>query len=212
MTDKIFPKDDLIGVVLMGGKSSRMGRDKSLLELNNQSLYKIAGQKLVIYCNQVFLSVNEKQKSENSYEYPCITDLYEAEGPIGAILSCMNKLETSILFLACDMPIIDSDDIKTLIEKRQKNHICTAFFHPEKQIYEPLFSIWETTSLPLLETYFANGNRSLQKFLHQQNIPKIKMPNPENFKNINHLEEWKSISENAYSDLKKYIQKPKDIF
>ncbi len=212
MTDKIFPNDDLIGVVLMGGKSSRMGRDKSLLELNNQSLYKIAGQKLAIYCNQIFLSVNEKQKAENTYEYPCIKDLYEAEGPIGAILSCMNKLETSILILGCDMPFISSDDIKTLIDKRNKNNICTTFFNPTEQIYEPLLSIWETTSLPLLETYFANGNRSLQKFLHQQNIPKMNMLNPENFKNLNHLEEWKSMSENAYSDPKKYIQKPKDIF
>ena len=212
MTDKTFPNDDLIGVVLMGGKSSRMGRDKSLLELNNQSLYKIAGQKLAIYCNPVFLSVNEQQKSENSYDYPSITDRYNEEGPIAAILNCLLVMDKPILFLACDMPFIDSDDIKTLIEKRHKNHICTTFFNPTEHIYEPLFSIWEMTSLPLLETYFENGNRSLQKFLHQQNIPKTNMPNPENFKNINHLEEWKSMSENAYSDPKKYIQKPKDIF
>ena len=212
MTDKTFPNDDLIGVVLMGGKSSRMGSDKSLLELNNQSLYKIAGQKLAIYCNQVFLSVNEQQKSENNYDYLSITDRYNEEGPIAAILSCLLVIDKPILFLACDMPFIDSDDIKTLIEKRHKNHICTTFFNPTEQIYEPLLSIWESTSLPLLKTYFENGNRSLQKFLHQQNIPKTNMPNPENFKNINHLEEWKSMCENAYSDPKKYIQKPKDVF
>ncbi|HMR86720.1 MAG TPA: molybdenum cofactor guanylyltransferase [Saprospiraceae bacterium] len=199
MTNKIFPNDDLIGVVLMGGKSSRMGRDKSLLEIEDQPLYKIAGQKLSIYCNQVFLSVNEQQKAENTYEYPCITDQYEAQGPIGAMLSCMHKLEKSILFLACDMPFISSDDIKTLIDKRDKNHICTSFFHPEKQIYEPLLSIWETASLPLLETYFANGNRSLQKFLGQQNIHKLNILNPENFKNINHYDEWKMISEQQKS-------------
>ena len=197
MTDKIFPNNDLIGVVLMGGKSSRMGTDKSLLEIEDQPLYKIAGQKLSIFCNEVYLSVNEKQKAENTYKYSCIKDLYEAEGPLGAMLSCMDKLETHILFLACDMPFISKDDIETLIEKRHKNHICTAFFHPEKQIYEPLLSIWETASLPLLEMYFENGNRSLQKFLHQQNIPKINIPNPENFININHPDEWKLILENG---------------
>lgn len=199
MTDKTFISDDLIGVVLMGGKSSRMGTDKSLLKIDDQPLYKIAGHKLSLYCNQVFLSVNEKQKAENTYEYPCITDLYEAEGPIGAILSCMNKLKTSILCLACDMPFISSDDIKTLIDKRHNNHICTAFFHSQKQIYEPLLSLWETASLPLLETYFENGNRSLQKFLHQQNIPKMNITNHDNFKNINHLDEWKLILERVGS-------------
>jgi len=194
MTDNIFPNDDLIGVVLMGGKSSRMGTDKSLLEIDNQPLYKIAGQKLALYCNQVFLSVNEKQPIENNYDYSCITDRYEGEGPIGAILSCMDKLETPILFLACDMPLINHEDIANLIKTRNKNQICTTYFHPKQQIYEPLLSIWETASLPVLETYFASGNRSLQKFLHQQNVPKINMPHPENFININHADEWKLIS------------------
>ncbi len=199
MTEKKFPNDDIIGVVLMGGKSNRMGRDKSLLEINNLPLYKIAGQKLALYCNQIFLSVNEHQKTENSYDYPSITDRYEDQGPIGAILSCMDKLETPILFLACDMPFISIDNIKTLINKRNKNQICTTYFNTARNMYEPLFSIWETTSLSLLETYFANGNRSLQKFLHQQNIPKINMPNPENFQNINHADEWKLILERVGS-------------
>jgi molybdenum cofactor guanylyltransferase len=194
MTDYIFPNDVITGVVLMGGKSSRMGKDKSLLEINNQPLFKIAGQKLAHYCNQVFLSVNEHQKIENTYEYPMITDTHEGQGPIGAILSCMDKLETPILFLACDMPLINQEDIANLIKTRNKNQICSTYFHPKQQIYEPLLSIWETASLPVLETYFASGNRSLQKFLHQQNVPKINMPHPENFININHPEEWKSIS------------------
>lgn len=194
MTENIFPNDFLTGVVLMGGKSSRMGKDKSLLELNNQPLYKIAGQKLALYCNQVFLSINEYQTTENTYDYPYITDRYEGEGPIGAMLSCLYKIETPILFLACDMAFISKDDIKTLINKRNRNNICTTFFHPTREMYEPLFSIWDPTSKSVLETYFALGNRSLQNFLHQQNIPKINMSIPENFKNINHPEDWKSIS------------------
>lgn len=194
MTENTFPNDDLIGVVLMGGKSSRMGMDKSLLEIDNQPLYKIAGKKLAFYCNQVFLSVNEKQPTENNYDYPYITDRYEGEGPIGAMLSCMDRIEGPILFLACDMPYISENDIKALINLKNKNNICSTYFHPQREMYEPLFSIWEPNSKTVLEPYFASGNRSLQRFLHQQNVPKINMPNPENFININHPDEWKMIS------------------
>jgi len=186
--------DTIAGVVLIGGKSSRMGKDKALLEINNQPLYKIAVKKLLPFCNQVYLSVNKNQNSENTYEYPTIIDQYESQGPIGALLSCMNEIDDSpLLVLGCDMPFLTDKEINLLLSNRNRNQICTTFYNAQSNIYEPMLSIWESHARHVLESYFKAGHLSLQKFLRQQDIHKINTPEESNFSNINYPEEWKTI-------------------
>ena len=190
----ILDTDNIVGIVLIGGQSSRMGQDKASLEINSLPLYKIAAQKLQPLCHQVYLSVNKNQHTKNTYEYPTIIDQYEAQGPIGALLSCMQAIEDApLLVLACDMPFITDSEITTLLQQRNLNQICTTFYNTTSHYYEPMLSIWEPRGKHTLQAYFEAGNLSLQKFLIQQNIPKINIPEASNFSNINHPEEWKSI-------------------
>ncbi len=194
MKDIILDTDKIVGIVLIGGQSSRMGQDKAALEINSLPLYKIAAQKLQHLCHQVYLSVNKNQHTKNTYEYPTIIDQYEAQGPIGALLSCMQAIEdVPLLVLACDMPFLTDNEIALLLSNRNHNQICTTFYNTTSHYYEPMLSIWEPHGKHTLQAYFEAGNLSLQKFLLQQNISKINIPEESNFSNINYPEEWNMI-------------------
>jgi molybdopterin-guanine dinucleotide biosynthesis protein A len=52
---------DMTGVVLIGGKSSRMGEDKAMMVYKEQPLYKIAAEKIAPFCDKIYLSANHDQ-------------------------------------------------------------------------------------------------------------------------------------------------------
>ena len=109
----------LYGLVLLGGKSTRMKRDKASLEYHgkNQSLY--AYELLVPFCEKVFFSIRPGQANLESVEgYPHIYDLgpYTDIGPLGGILSALTQIpETAWLVLACDLPFMDAATLKNLL-------------------------------------------------------------------------------------------------
>lgn len=181
------------GLVLIGGKSSRMGTDKSRLIMDKKYLYQIAADKLIPYCHRVFLSVNNQQAASQRFDYPVILDNYPESGPVGAILSCFENVHPSILVLAADMVSITSDDITALmdIHTNDKNN-CTMFYNDRTNHYEPLLSLWEKTMYSELKKYFDEGGRSLQKFLNQQSINLYYIKDYAHFKNVNTPEDWLS--------------------
>jgi len=163
---------DLIGLILMGGKSSRMGQDKAMLLLHDKPLYVHALNKLSKICANIYLSTNSKISKKYTFNHPEIVDIYDNQGPLGAILSAFETLKSDIIILACDMPFIDDKTIEELLSLRDLNAPCTMFYCHEQNHYEPMLSIWEYALVLELQTYFSNGGRSLQKFCENHNIAK----------------------------------------
>jgi molybdopterin-guanine dinucleotide biosynthesis protein A len=198
---------NLIGVILMGGKSSRMGTDKSqlLFSLRNnsadggitqtdkeQTLAQLAYSKLACYVNKVYFSINESQESlglEN-----VIVDDYEAEGPLSGIISALKHTQNSILVLGVDMPLITKQSIKNLIKHRNWDLLTSTYYNEVTLKWEPMLSIWEIETLPCLEEYFNNGGRSIQKFLNQYGNQRVPIKDVKEFTNVNTMEEYKKIS------------------
>jgi molybdopterin-guanine dinucleotide biosynthesis protein A len=198
---------NLIGVILMGGKSSRMGTDKSqlLFSLRNnsadggitqtdkeQTLAQLAYSKLACYVNKVYFSINESQESlglEN-----VIVDDYEAEGPLSGIISALKHTQNSILVLGVDMPLITKQSIKNLIKHRNWDLLTSTYYNEVTHKWEPMLSIWEIETLPCLEEYFNNGGRSIQKFLNQYGNQRVPIKDVKEFTNVNTMEEYKKIS------------------
>ena len=197
----------LKGVVLMGGQSSRMGQDKSQLLFslrynsaegritqtdNRLTLAELAHSKLKCYVDDVHFSINKSQKDlglENT-----IVDEYEGEGPLSGIISALKATQASIVVLGVDMPLITKQSIKSLIQQRNWDLLTTTFYNNQSNTWEPMLSIWEYETLPCLEEYFDNGGRSIQKFLNQFGNQRVTIPNPEEFTNVNTMEDYKTIS------------------
>src|SRR5690606_12491769 len=100
--------------------------------------------------------------------YPTSPDTYTDLGQYGAILSAMAKHPGSAwLVVACDMRLIDEDEIKHLISQRNPGKLATALLNPENDLPEPLAAIWEPASrarlLELLEQGVTCPRKALIK-------------------------------------------------
>lgn len=204
---------DLVGIVLMGGQSSRMGTDKSQLDIplsilrynsnkigitqndkerdKSSTLLELAHSKLKCYVDEVHFSINKNQESlglENT-----ILDEYEGEGPLSGIISALRATQSSILVLGIDMPLITKQSIKKLIQNRNWDLLTTTYYNDQTHTWEPMLSIWEIETLHCLEEYFNNGGRSTQKFLNQYGNQRVAIANPEEFTNVNTMEEYRSL-------------------
>jgi molybdopterin-guanine dinucleotide biosynthesis protein A len=183
----------LTGLVLCGGNSSRMGTDKSKLKLHGKSLDEIAQANLQPFCDKVVFSINAAQN--NLIYQLSVLDLYENEGPLSGILSAFYYLDSALLVLAVDMPLVNKKTIQALLGQRNSSKHVTAYYDENKHLWHGTLSIWEESSYPLLQSYFDNGGRSMQKFLHQINAQKVTFENPLELLNVNTLEEFNGIAE-----------------
>jgi molybdopterin-guanine dinucleotide biosynthesis protein A len=106
---------NISGIILSGGKSSRMGTDKGLLQFKNRPLIEYSLQLLKPCCNEILISTNKKK-----YEYlglPLIKDELKDIGPIGGIYSCIKKINNDkALITACDIPEIMPEILQSLVE------------------------------------------------------------------------------------------------
>lgn len=166
----------LFGLVVCGGQSSRMGRDKSLLEYYNTPQRYYLYNMLEPLCDQVVLSCNPTQASEINEFYNFVIDKsdYDNVGPMAALLSAYLKYpDASFLVVGCDYPFIDKKALKKLIEHRSGETEAVCYFNPETNFEEPLLAIYENSCLPKLLQNFEEGNYSLRHFLKAINSKKI---------------------------------------
>lgn len=179
------------GIVLLGGKSSRMGTDKGFLISKNETFfYDFAAKKLATFCDEVYLSINGLQNQNNTFEYPVIVDKEVSVGPIGGIITSYEKLHDNLLVLACDMPLVSIEDIQFLMSKYLKQQQSCFYFDYKMKHFEPLVSIWTTPLLAKLKMYYEVEGRSLNAFLKNNDVAKIEISDSTKFSNINTTHDW----------------------
>ncbi len=169
------------GLILIGGKSSRMGTDKSLLNYHGLSQRDYLFQLLNKFCPSVYFSSRQEQAiSENA-----IIDTL-AISPISGILSAFEyNPQTPWLVLACDMPLVNEEALQLLIKHRNPEKTATAFYNPEINAPEPLITIYEPTAYPLLIKYMEAGNKSPKIFLQNNDVQLIDVEEKGFLMNVN---------------------------
>ena len=104
------------GIILAGGKSSRMGEDKGLVLLNGKPMiqYVIEALKEVV-SNIIIISNNA---SYNKFGVPVYSDIIKNKGPVGGIYTGLYHSTTELNFcISCDVPMVSSDFIFWLLNK-----------------------------------------------------------------------------------------------
>ncbi len=162
------------GLILAGGKSSRMGTDKSLLEYHGvpqrDYLYEQLSSIFLPNHNNkgVYISAREGQKIENKNT---ISDKFVGLGPFGAICSAFQENPNSAWFIiATDVPFVDKSLIRLLLEKRNHKKIATAIKGKGNEFPEPLITIWEPKAYPILLNYLSQGYSCPRKVLINSDI------------------------------------------
>lgn len=188
----MIDKNELYGLILAGGKSSRMGFDKRLIEINNVTQQEYLFNLLEKFCSKVFLSC--KQTHEIPSHFNPLADQFELDSPLNGILTAF-KLhpEKSWLIVAVDMPLVSEHAITTLLNNRNAQCVATCFIDSEDKFPEPMLCLWEPTAHEPLQDFYKQGYKSPRQFLQQHKINLIKSHDKSTLTNVNTLDELKKI-------------------
>lgn len=182
------------GLVLAGGKSNRMGADKGTLNFYGKNQRDVAIDLLEKHHLKTYLSVREEQ--EISIENKII-DTFIGLGPFGAICSAFQKNpNVAWLVIATDLPFLTDEVIEQLIQHRNPTKIATTIKGKGTEFPEPLITIWEPKSYPILLSYLAQGYSCPRKILINSEVEIVEIDD-QFIRNINTPEEFKE----AYKEI-----------
>ena len=156
----------MFGLVLAGGKSSRLGQDKTVLVHEGQSMLVRTGRLLERHVEQVFVSCRHPENVDAPW--PVIVDETERIGPAGGIITALRQLGGPLFVLACDLPFMEDVYIARLLaarEARPRGSVLTTWRLENTEFIENLVAIYEPEALPLLEDGVARGLFKLARLI-----------------------------------------------
>lgn len=177
----------VFGLVLAGGKSRRMGRDKALLDHNGQSQLAYVAGVMAACVEKVFVSTRPDQiDNEERAQFEQIVDRYENLGPVAGILSALEERpEVDWLVVACDLPNINEQTIQFLLEHRVGEQPFTAFVSSYDGLPEPLCAIYHMGCEEIVRQFVDDGVNCPRKILIRSETRLLEQPHPEALDNVN---------------------------
>lgn len=183
--EKIAP---IKGLILVGGKSTRMGKDKSQLCYFGKPQKEAAKELLENQGLKTFYSVGKITKIENE-----IPDTFLNLGPFGGICSAFQKdPNVAWLVLATDVPFINAKIIQLLLKHRNPSKVATAIKGKGKEFVEPLITIYEPKAYPILLQFLAQGYSCPRKMLINSEVEIVEVDD-HFIKNINTPGEFEEV-------------------
>jgi molybdopterin-guanine dinucleotide biosynthesis protein A len=185
----------LYGLVLSGGKSTRMGSDKGQLTYHGMPQREYLYELLEKVCNRVFISIREEQRDSFSRDFRFITDNDRFKGPFNGIMSAHAQYPAvAWMVLACDLPLIDLPTLQHLRDSRRPAMDATAFATKKSRLPEPLAAIWEVSGLNKAGEYLGTSDSSCpRKFLINAHTHLIAPEDDSLLCNANSLEEYREV-------------------
>lgn len=184
--------EPLYGLVLAGGKSERMGHDKALLSYHGQPQYEYLSGLLSECCDEVYISCHAGQEF---YTVPVITDdpAYIGTGPVAGLMTAMEKLDSALIVIAVDYPLINRNDIMNLIYHRDRRAVATVYYNTATGFYEPFLGIYEVPFKDLLKQEISIGHYSVQDILRTHHTKQVTPANLEILRSIDTSEAYQAF-------------------
>jgi len=185
----------LYGLVLSGGKSTRMGKDKGMIKYHDlpqrEHIYNLLSQ----VCEKTFLSIREEQATDIPLGLATIIDRDQYKGPFNGLLSAHYYYpQVAWLVLACDLPLIDLKAINELIAARDYDKRATAFATRKSGLPEPLAAIWEPEGLSQTIDYLKHANSSCpRKYLINSEVKLVFPKDDKVLINANSEEDYQQV-------------------
>jgi len=154
---------DITGVLLAGGKSSRMGKDKRFLELDGASLFQRVLSVLGSTFPEVLVSVADPLPESLQSSHQSIEDLMPGCGSMGGLYSGLKSAShTRVFVVACDMPLLNPAVIEKFVSLGgHADIVMTQSPHGP----QPMHALYSKRCLSYLEAFMADGRLSIQGLL-----------------------------------------------
>ncbi|HEU4620404.1 MAG TPA: NTP transferase domain-containing protein [Gammaproteobacteria bacterium] len=189
------PTAPLFGLVLAGGESTRMGRDKGAIVFRGEPQVRRSWRLLNRLCVGAYVSARPAQAEAEPYlGLPMILDETQGLGPAAGLTSAWGRQPGAAwLVLATDMPLVDADLLVQLIRARDPASLATCFRQPDG-LLQPLCAIWEPRARITLDARLAQGDASLRRALETGPIRELAAPErPERLASMDTEEDYGRI-------------------
>ena len=194
----MIDKKDITGIILAGGKSSRMGTDKGLLMLNNNPFAQYSIEALKPLVSDILIVSDNADYDVLGYKR--INDNFKDAGPVSGIYSGLNASSTSYnLVLSCDIPLITTEVLQLLINATETPFEIIQAESIGKSM--PLIAIYKKQVKDIFLKCLQNNERRL-RFAMQSCLYKnvvLEKAFQHTAKNVNTLEDYKTLK-HAYND------------
>jgi molybdenum cofactor guanylyltransferase len=184
------------GLILAGGSSSRMHRDKAALRYGGKNQLDRAFDLASRHVSTVFASVRASQTGDPTRaQRPMIVDSFPGEGPIVGIRSALAAHpQVAWLVVACDLPFLSDTALSQLLRERDFAALATAFRSAHDGLPEPLCAIWEPQAAVALMSYQDGGGQCPRKFLMRHFAHLLEPSDRRALDNVNTPEEYAHAS------------------
>jgi molybdenum cofactor guanylyltransferase len=186
---------DSSAVILAGGASSRMGMDKSLLEIRGVPLIQRLVAQLRGRFREVFISADDPAPYRST-GLTVIPDGQSGQGPLAGIAAALEAAQTETVFvLACDIPDVNSRFVRSLLAEARRSD-CAIPRRPDGK-REPLFSAWRKSALPAIREVLAAGERKIAAVFPRIRMVEVDLVDGAWLRNLNtpqDVEEYLSLS------------------
>ena len=191
-------------VILAGGLSTRMGRDKALLVINGETFIERICRNALIWFDRGIISAGSADHENRLKELPflresaveTVTDLYEKRGPLGGIVSVLESTDAeSFAVISTDVPGADMEVLLRLYDERERLGVKAACLELEGHV-EPLIAAYGRTALPDFKRALEEGNNKIRAALREDDIAVIRADNRDvanAFANINTPKEYEGL-------------------
>jgi molybdopterin-guanine dinucleotide biosynthesis protein A len=180
----------VVGLVMVGGRSSRMGRDKCAIETpEGVSAARRTVDLLSRVCDRVCVSARQDQSlPADVASVPRIDDRFLDLGPVGGILTSLYREPRSAwLVVGCDLPLLKTQDLQYLLSQRDPFKVATAFAVGDGEDLrpEPLCAVWEPRSRGRILSYLQEGAGQPRWILRNGAVHLVQAENPNATYNAN---------------------------
>ncbi len=183
----------ITGIILCGGKNSRMGKNKALLELGGKLVINHVIETLEPICNEIILSTNNNEL--DFLPYKKVGDKHSNLGPIAGFQSTLSESSTNDnLIVSCDTPFISTTLLSHLFDKSKKYEVVLPSF---KNHLQPMIGYFNKNFLKIIDEQINAGNIKPINIFENANMLKVEITkdmdlyNEYMFYNINTKEQYK---------------------
>lgn len=164
--------ENISAIILAGGKGSRMGTEKGLVEFNGKKLtaYAIAAAKNI--CRDIYII--SSNPAYQQFGLPVFEDVYKDCGPLGGIHAGLTHSATECnLVLGCDLPFITKDFLEFLVSFRNESMAIVPF---HVSMAEPLCALYHKSSIPVIEYLIQNKKLKMQSAVMAMHAEFVSVP------------------------------------
>ena len=197
-------ENNILGVILAGGKSKRFGQDKTLAKLGNKTLLDHTISKIEKNFKEVLVIENKKKIIKRKNNIFSTKDIIEGQlGPLVGVLSAMewikknNKNYDWVATFPCDTPFFNENLIDK-IKSCSKNSSKKLFFLKNGERRHNIFGLWSLELKDILLDDIKKGQRKVEDWANKigSEIIEIDDKNDYNFLNINTIEDFEIAKKN----------------